>query len=141
MARGGGSHKTGLVCPSPQRINRATDVLAAIKGKPNADHDFGKLMKEQDLIDLALFVTQGRLMPADQRRQGARQRCALAKRSTIKSARIVTDERQRDQLAPSPRPKQRGSAADNPGSSFTRLRGNLGWPVPRASRTSGMQDT
>jgi thiosulfate dehydrogenase len=60
-AYGSGSHKTGFVGVAGAKTKPAADVLAALKGKPNADHDFSKLMKEQDLIDLTLFITQAQI--------------------------------------------------------------------------------
>ena len=63
-ADGSGSHKTGFVGLAGVKDKPAADVVARLQGKPNADHDFAKLMKEQDLIDLALFITQGQVDPA-----------------------------------------------------------------------------
>ncbi len=60
-AYGSGSHKTGFVGIATAKDKPAADVLASLKGKPNADHDFSKLMQEQDLIDLTLFITQGQI--------------------------------------------------------------------------------
>ncbi len=60
-AYGSGSHKTGFVGIAAAKSKPFADVLAMLKGKPSADHDFSKVMKEQDLIDLALFITQGQV--------------------------------------------------------------------------------
>ncbi len=57
-AYGSGSHKTGFVGIAGAKSKAADEVLAALKGKPSADHDFSKVLKEQDLIDLTLFITQ-----------------------------------------------------------------------------------
>ncbi len=60
-AYGSGSHKTGFVGIAGAKNKSAADVLAILKGKPNANHDFSQVMKEQDLNDLTLFITQGQV--------------------------------------------------------------------------------
>ncbi|MBI3914788.1 MAG: c-type cytochrome [Chloroflexi bacterium] len=60
-AYGSGSHKTGFVGIAGAKTKPAADVLASLKGKPNADHDFSKFLKEQDLIDLTVFITEGQI--------------------------------------------------------------------------------
>jgi len=60
-AYGSGSHKTGFVGVAGAKSKSVADVVTALKGKPNADHDFSQVMKEQDLVDLALFITQGQV--------------------------------------------------------------------------------
>ena len=40
------------------------DVLAALQGATNSDHDFSEFMEEQDLVDMALFIS-GALIDTD----------------------------------------------------------------------------
>ena len=56
-AYGSGSHFTGFIGVYPSKDKPASEVLAALKGSTNPDHDFSTVMDEQDLIDLALFIT------------------------------------------------------------------------------------
>lgn len=56
-AYGSGSHKTGFVGVFAGKDKPVGDVLAALKGSTNPAHDFSKVMDEQDLTDLALFIT------------------------------------------------------------------------------------
>ncbi len=54
-----GSHKTGFVGVLQDKGKSPEEILAALKGKTNPDHDFSTVLEEQDLIDLALFISQG----------------------------------------------------------------------------------
>jgi thiosulfate dehydrogenase len=56
-AYGSGSHKTGFVGVFASKDKPASDVLAALKGSTNPNHNFSTVMGEQDLTDLALFIT------------------------------------------------------------------------------------
>ena len=56
-AYGSGSHFTGFVGVLQFAGGDANEVLAALKGETNADHDFSTIMDEQALTDLALFIT------------------------------------------------------------------------------------
>jgi thiosulfate dehydrogenase len=57
-AYGTGSHATGFLGIYASRDKPASEVLAALKGSTNPDHDFSVVLEEQDLIDLTLFITQ-----------------------------------------------------------------------------------
>ena len=56
-AYGSGSHFTGFVGVFDSKDKPANDVLAALQGSTSPDHDFSSVMDEQDLVDLALFLT------------------------------------------------------------------------------------
>ncbi len=56
-AYGSGSHMTGFTGVIQLAGTIPNDVLAAMKGSTNPDHDFSTVMGEQDLIDLAVFIT------------------------------------------------------------------------------------
>lgn len=70
-AYGSGSHMTGFTGVIQFVGGSSNEALAAMKGGTNADHDFSSFMAEQDLIDLAVFMTQvamdmdGELINAD----------------------------------------------------------------------------
>ena len=53
-----GSHFTGFVGVYASRDKPASEVLAALKGSTNPDHDFSTMLDEHDLNDLTLFITQ-----------------------------------------------------------------------------------
>lgn len=57
-AYGGGSHFTGFVGVIQFSGGDANEVLAALQGATNADHDFSAYMDEQALTDLALFIAE-----------------------------------------------------------------------------------
>ncbi len=57
-AYGSGSHFTGFPGVFASKDKPPTEILAAMKGGTNADHDFSTLMDEQDLIDLSLFIAE-----------------------------------------------------------------------------------
>lgn len=57
-AYGSGSHFTGFVGVLQLAGADANQVLAALQGATNPDHDFSGVMDEQALIDLALFISQ-----------------------------------------------------------------------------------
>jgi thiosulfate dehydrogenase len=63
-AYGAGSHLTGFQGVFASRDKSAAEIVAALAGGTNPDHDFSTVMAEQDLIDLALFITGG-LLDAD----------------------------------------------------------------------------
>jgi mono/diheme cytochrome c family protein len=56
-----GSHKTGFKGILIDHGKPPADILAELKGKTNPAHDFSQVMEEQDLVDLALFVSKGTL--------------------------------------------------------------------------------
>jgi len=56
-AYGSGSHMTGFVGVIQMAGADPNEVLAALKGATNPDHDFSTVMDEQALIDLALFIS------------------------------------------------------------------------------------
>jgi thiosulfate dehydrogenase len=57
-AYGSGSHLTGFIGVYASRDKPPNEVLAAMKGSSNSDHDFSTVLEEQDLVDLTLFITQ-----------------------------------------------------------------------------------
>lgn len=57
-AYGSGSHMTGFKGIMGVSGHPAAELLAILKGSTNPDHDFSGLMSEQDLIDLALFMSE-----------------------------------------------------------------------------------
>jgi thiosulfate dehydrogenase len=57
-AYGGGSHMTGFKGVIQMAGEDANEVLAALQGSTNADHDFSSVMDEQALTDLALFISE-----------------------------------------------------------------------------------
>ncbi|NOZ06805.1 MAG: cytochrome c [Chloroflexi bacterium] len=54
---GSGSHKTGFPGVYAARTKSVDDIVAALKGGTNADHDFSADMSDADLTDLATFIT------------------------------------------------------------------------------------
>lgn len=56
-AYGSGSHRTGFMGILQSASKPGWEVLASLQGSTNPDHDFSGLMDEQDLTDLALFIT------------------------------------------------------------------------------------
>jgi mono/diheme cytochrome c family protein len=54
-----GSHMTGFKGILALMGKDPSMILAALKGQTNPQHDFSKVMAEQDLVDLALFVSAG----------------------------------------------------------------------------------
>ena len=63
-AYGSGSHQTGFPGIFAARDQPLPEVLAALQGSTNPDHDFSSVLDEQALIDLALFITEGQIDPA-----------------------------------------------------------------------------
>jgi thiosulfate dehydrogenase len=57
-AYGSGSHFTGFPGVFASKGSDPMEILAAMQGGTNADHDFSGVMAEQDLIDLTLFISQ-----------------------------------------------------------------------------------
>ncbi len=57
-AYGSGSHMTGFKGILGVSGRSAAELLAILKGSTNPEHDFSGLMNEQDLIDLALFMSE-----------------------------------------------------------------------------------
>ncbi|HEY5731423.1 MAG TPA: c-type cytochrome [Anaerolineales bacterium] len=55
-AYGSGSHMTGFIGVNQVAGQDAIEILAALQGATNPDHDFSIYMNNQDLIDLALFL-------------------------------------------------------------------------------------
>ena len=55
-AYGSGSHMTGFTGVFQMAGADPNEVLAALQGATNSDHDFSNEMDEQALIDLALFI-------------------------------------------------------------------------------------
>src|SRR3972149_1504879 len=60
-AYGSGSHKTGFFGILNAKDNPAAELLAALKGSTNPDHDYSTVLDEQDMTDLALFMAQAQL--------------------------------------------------------------------------------
>jgi len=58
-AYGSGSHFTGFVGVINASGKKPTELLAILKGSTSPDHNFSKVMDEQALTDLALFLNQG----------------------------------------------------------------------------------
>src|SRR5574341_638523 len=58
-AYGEGSHFTGFPGVLTASDKSFDEILGALKGETNPDHDFSTVMDEQDLIDLSLFISQG----------------------------------------------------------------------------------
>lgn len=58
-AYGSGSHFTGFVGVMEMDGKKPADILETLKGSTNPDHDFSAVLAEQDLTDLALFLSQG----------------------------------------------------------------------------------
>ena len=56
---GKGSHMTGFPGVLKDKGKPEAEILAALKGKTNPKHDFSGVMEEQDLADLAAFISQG----------------------------------------------------------------------------------
>lgn len=57
-AYGSGSHYTGFMGIFGSKDKPASEVLAALKGSTNPDHDFSTVMEEHDLVDLAVFISE-----------------------------------------------------------------------------------
>ncbi len=57
-AYGGGSHMTGFAGVFQLAGGDANEILAAMQGGTNADHDFSTVMDEQALTDIALFISE-----------------------------------------------------------------------------------
>jgi mono/diheme cytochrome c family protein len=55
---GSGSHMTGFPGVKQVSSQDANEILAILKGGNDPDHDFSMYMNEQDLIDLALFLSE-----------------------------------------------------------------------------------
>jgi len=64
-AYGGGSHMTGFVGVYQLAGADANEILAALQGATNPDHDFSAVMDEQALTDLAFFISEGLMDYAD----------------------------------------------------------------------------
>ncbi|MEE9599117.1 MAG: c-type cytochrome [Anaerolineales bacterium] len=60
-AYGSGSHMTGFPGINGFAGSDPAEALAVLQGNTNSDHDFSGLMAEQDLIDLALFISEGQI--------------------------------------------------------------------------------
>ena len=60
-AYGSGSHFTGFTGIFHLAGADPNEILAALKGETNPDHDFSPVMDEQALIDLALFISEDML--------------------------------------------------------------------------------
>jgi thiosulfate dehydrogenase len=57
-AYGSGSHFTGFVGVLQLAGSDPNEVLVAMNGGTNSDHDFSTVMGEQDLIDLSIFISE-----------------------------------------------------------------------------------
>lgn len=57
-AYGSGSHFTGFTGVFQLAGSDPADVLAALQGATNPDHDFSAFMEEHDLNDLAVFISE-----------------------------------------------------------------------------------
>ena len=60
-AYGSGSHTTGFVGVLGLAGTDANEILAALKGSTNPDHDFSAVMDDQALTDIALFISEDML--------------------------------------------------------------------------------
>jgi thiosulfate dehydrogenase len=60
-AYGSGSHLTGFPGVFASQDKDPSEILAALKGSTNPDHDFSSVMAEQDLVDLTLFMAQAQI--------------------------------------------------------------------------------
>jgi len=136
-AYGSGSHKTGFIGVFASKDKPASEVLAALQGSTNPDHDFSAVMDEQDLTDLALFITQATmddtvLINADATAKGDAaagetaftEVCALCHGPTGNAINFNTldDPEFLGHLAP-----------DNPWEFVHKVRfGQPGWPMPSA---------
>jgi mono/diheme cytochrome c family protein/ribosomal protein L37AE/L43A len=58
-AYGSGSHMTGFPGVFTSQDKSVDEILAAMKGSTNSDHDFSAVMDEQALIDLSVFIANG----------------------------------------------------------------------------------
>ena len=57
-AYGSGSHMTGFIGVIQMAGGDANEILAALQGATNPDHDFSTVMDEQALTDIALFIAE-----------------------------------------------------------------------------------
>jgi mono/diheme cytochrome c family protein len=57
-AYGSGSHMTGFVGVIQMAGTDANEIVAALKGGTNPDHDFSTVMGDQGLTDLAVFISE-----------------------------------------------------------------------------------
>ena len=57
-AYGSGSHLTGFPGIFESRAKSFDELMAAMKGSTNPDHDFSAVMAEQDLVDMVTFISQ-----------------------------------------------------------------------------------
>jgi thiosulfate dehydrogenase len=57
-AYGSGSHFTGFPGVFASKDKDPVEILAAMQGSTNPDHDFSTVMAEQDLVDLTIFMSQ-----------------------------------------------------------------------------------
>lgn len=57
-AYSGGSHSTGFMGVFQVAGTNANEILAALKGSTNPDHDFSAVMDDQALTDIALFLNE-----------------------------------------------------------------------------------
>jgi thiosulfate dehydrogenase len=62
---GSGSHMTGFPGVMNMSGKDPNEALATLQGSTSPDHDFSTLMEEQALIDLALFMSQNLMDPAE----------------------------------------------------------------------------
>jgi len=57
-AYGSGSHLTGFPGIFASKDKDPMEILTAMQGSTNPDHDFSNVMAEQDLVDLTVFMSQ-----------------------------------------------------------------------------------
>ncbi|HLB47105.1 MAG TPA: c-type cytochrome [Anaerolineales bacterium] len=137
-AYGSGSHKTGFVGIFESRGKTASEILAALKGSTNPDHDFSTVMDEQDLIDLALFVAQGQVDLADYVNADKSAKGGDAAAGTVKYEGVCIychgPQGNAINFASIEEPEFVGHvAADNPWEFVHKVRfGQPGWPMPSA---------
>jgi len=62
-AYGSGSHMTGFPGVMGSAGQPAEDIVASLSGSTNLDHDFSTVMEEQDLLDLATFLSGSLIDP------------------------------------------------------------------------------
>ncbi len=135
-AYGDSSHTTGFIGINGLAGGDAGEALEALTGGSDPDHDFSGYMAEQDLIDLALFVSEGQIDYSTLVDGKASNGDAAAGETTYDD--VCTDCHGPDGNAinfhPLDDPEFLGHLApDNPWEFIHKVRfGQPGWPMPSA---------